>query len=206
MSITLIDKQKEKEQTFCYKGGIVSFVEHLNEAKTPLHQPISISVEKPDILLDVALQYNDSYVENLFSFANNINTREGGTHLVGFKAALTRTINAYANANDLLKKETESLSGDDVREGLTTVVSVKVRNPQFEGQTKAKLGNSEVKGIVEAAVNESLGAYFEENPQIAKKIIGKAIDAARAREERPERQKTSFGEKGHLMEGHFRES
>ena len=130
----------------------------------------------------MALQYNDGYAENLFSFANNINTREGGTHLVGFKAALTRTINNYANANDLLKKDTESLTGDDVREGLTGVVSVKVRNPQFEGQTKAKLGNSEVKGIVEAAVNEALGNYFEENPTIARKIIGKAIDAARARE------------------------
>ena len=182
LGITLIEKQKEKEQTFCYKGGIVSFVEHLNEAKTPLHKPILIAREKPDIIMEVALQYNDSYAENLFSFANNINTREGGTHLVGFKAALTRTINAYAYANDLLKKDAESLAGDDVREGLTAVVSVKVRHPQFEGQTKAKLGNSEVKGIVEAAVNESLGSYFEENPQIAKKIIGKAVDAARARE------------------------
>jgi DNA gyrase subunit B len=118
----------------------------------------------------------------MFSFANNINTREGGTHLVGFKAALTRTINNYANANDLFKKETESLTGDDVREGLTAVISVKLRNPQFEGQTKAKLGNSEVKGIVETAVNEALGAYFEENPPIARKIIGKAVDAARARD------------------------
>src|SRR6187551_3828549 len=134
------------------------------------------------MILEVALQNNDSYAENLFSFANNINTREGGTHLVGFKAALTRTINNYANANDLLKKDTESLTGDDVREGLTAVVSVKVRNPQFEGQTKAKLGNSEVKGVVETAVNEKLGAYFEENPPVARKIIGKAIDAARARE------------------------
>jgi DNA gyrase subunit B len=134
------------------------------------------------MILEVALQYNDGYAENLFSFANNINTREGGTHLVGFKAALTRTINNYANANDLLKKETESLTGDDVREGLTAVISVKLRNPQFEGQTKAKLGNSEVKGIVETAVNEALGAYFEENPPIARKIIGKAIDAARARD------------------------
>ncbi len=182
LSITLSDHRKQKEQVFCYKGGIVSFVEHLNEAKTPLHKPIFISVEKPDVILEVALQYNDGYAENLFSFANNINTREGGTHLVGFKAALTRTINYYANANDLLKKDTESLTGEDVREGLTAVVSVKVRFPQFEGQTKAKLGNSEVKGIVEAAVNEGLGTYFEENPSIAKKIIGKAVDAARARE------------------------
>ena len=182
LSITLRDERREKEQVFRYKGGIVSFVEHLNEAKTPLHKPIFVAIEKSDMILEVALQYNDGYAENLFSFANNINTREGGTHLVGFKAALTRTINNYANANDLLKKDTESLTGDDVREGLTGVVSVKLRNPQFEGQTKAKLGNSEVKGIVEAAVNEALGNYFEENPTIARKIIGKAIDAARARE------------------------
>ncbi|MBA2251214.1 MAG: DNA topoisomerase (ATP-hydrolyzing) subunit B [Nitrospirales bacterium] len=182
LAITLKDEGKEKEQVFRYKGGIVSFVEHLNEAKTPLHKPIFVEIEKNDMMLEVALQYNDGYAENLFSFANNINTREGGTHLVGFKAALTRTINNYANANDLLKKDTESLTGDDVREGLTGVVSVKLRNPQFEGQTKAKLGNSEVKGIVEAAVNEALGNYFEENPTIARKIIGKALDAARARE------------------------
>lgn len=182
LSISLADKRKEKEQVFCYKGGIVSFVEHLNEAKIPLHQPIFLSVEKPDVMLDVALQYNDSYAENLFSFANNINTREGGTHLVGFKTALTRTINSYASSNDLLKKDMDSLTGDDVREGLTAVVSVKVRFPQFEGQTKAKLGNSEVKGIVEAAVNEGLGTYFEENPSVAKRVIGKAVDAARARE------------------------
>ena len=182
LSITLKDDRKEKEQVFHYKGGIVSFVDHLNEAKTPLHKPIYVQTERADLILEIALQYNDGYAENLFSFANNINTKEGGTHLVGFKAALTRTINSYANANDLLKKDTESLSGDDVREGLTAVVSVKVRNPQFEGQTKAKLGNSEVKGIVEAAVNDALGTYFEENPPVARKIIGKAIDAARARE------------------------
>ncbi len=182
LAITLKDERKEKEQLFRYKGGIVSFVEHLNEAKTPLHKPIFIEIEKSEMILEVALQYNDGYAENLFSFANNINTREGGTHLVGFKAALTRTINNYANANELLKKDTESLTGDDVREGLTAVVSVKLRNPQFEGQTKAKLGNSEVKGIVEAAVNEALGTCFEENPPIARRIIGKALDAARARE------------------------
>ncbi len=173
---------KDKEQLFRYKGGIVSFVEHLSEAKTPLHKPIFIKSEKPDMILEVALQYNDGYAENLYSFANNINTREGGTHLVGFKAALTRTINNFGNANDLLKKDVESLTGDDVREGLTGVVSVKLRAPQFEGQTKAKLGNSEVKGIVEAAVNEALGAYFDKYPPIARKIIGKAVDAARARE------------------------
>ncbi len=173
---------KEKEQVFCYKGGIVSFVEHLNEAKSPIHPPIVVEVEKPELILQVALQYNEGYSENLYSFANNINTREGGTHLIGFKSALTRTINSYATANDLFKKDSESLSGEDVREGLTAVVSVKIRNPQFEGQTKAKLGNSEVKGIVEAAVNEALGSYLEENPSVAKKIVGKSVDAARARE------------------------
>ncbi len=184
LEITLKDerKGKEKEQAFCYKGGIVSFVEHLNEAKTPLHPPIVVEVEKPDLILEVALQYNEGYAENLFSFANNINTREGGTHLVGFKSALTRTINSYATSSGLFKKETETLSGEDVREGLTGVVSVKIRNPQFEGQTKAKLGNSEVKGIVESAVNEALGNYLEENPAVAKKIVGKSVDAARARE------------------------
>src|SRR5881296_632831 len=184
LEISLKDERKElaKEQVFRYKGGIVSFVEHLNEAKTPLHKPIFISVEKGDMVQDVALQYNDGYAENIFSFANNINTREGGTHLVGFKAALTRTINNYANANDLLKKDAESLTGDDVREGLTAVISVKLRNPQFEGQTKTKLGNSEIKGIVETAVNENLGAFFEQNPPMARKILAKAIEAARARE------------------------
>ncbi|MDR4460362.1 MAG: DNA topoisomerase (ATP-hydrolyzing) subunit B [Nitrospirales bacterium] len=173
---------KEKEQVFCYIGGIVSFVEHLNEAKSPIHSPIVVEVEKPEMILQLALQYNEGYSENLYSFANNINTREGGTHLIGFKSALTRTINSYATANDLFKKDSESLSGEDVREGLTAVVSVKIRNPQFEGQTKAKLGNSEVKGIVESAVNEALGSYLEENPSVAKKIVGKSVDAARARE------------------------
>ena len=184
LEITLKDerKEKEKEQVFCYKGGIVSFVEHLNEAKTPLHTPIVVEVEKPDLILEIALQYNQGYAEHLFSFANNINTREGGTHLIGFKSALTRSINSYATTAGLFKKETESLSGEDVREGLTAVVSVKIRNPQFEGQTKAKLGNSEVKGIVESAVNEALGNYLEENPSVAKKIVGKSVDAARARE------------------------
>ncbi len=184
LAITLKDerKDKEKEQVFCYVGGIVSFVEHLNEAKTPLHTPIVVEVEKPDLILEVALQYNQGYAENLFSFANNINTREGGTHLIGFKSALTRTINSYATTAGIFKKETESLSGEDVREGLTAVVSVKIRNPQFEGQTKSKLGNSEVKGIVESAVNEALGNYLEENPSVAKKIVGKSVDAARARE------------------------
>jgi DNA gyrase subunit B len=180
LSITLTDEHAEKEQEFAYKGGIVSFVEHLNENKSPLHKPIYIAKEKDRLVLEVALQYNDSYSENLFSFANNINTREGGTHLVGFKAALTRTVNAYASSHNLLKGET--ITGDDVREGLTAVISAKLPQPQFEGQTKTKLGNTEVKGAVEAAVNDALGEYFEENPSIAKKIIEKSLNAARARE------------------------
>ncbi|HEX9741492.1 MAG TPA: DNA topoisomerase (ATP-hydrolyzing) subunit B [Nitrospiraceae bacterium] len=182
LEIALRDERKQKEQIFKYEGGIVSFVEHLNGAKTPLHKPIFVAIEKNSVLLEVAIQYNDGYAENLYSFANNINTREGGTHLVGFKAALTRTINNYANAHELLKKDDESLTGDDVREGLTAVVSVKLRNPQFEGQTKAKLGNSEVKGLVEASVNEALGSYFEENPPVARKVVMKSLEAARARE------------------------
>jgi DNA gyrase subunit B len=182
LAITLKDERKHKEQLFKYQGGIVEFVEHLNGAKAPLHNPIFVAVEKNNVMIEVALQYNDGYAENLYSFANNINTREGGTHLVGFKSALTRTINSYAYAHELLKKEDEALTGEDVREGLTAVVSVKLPNPQFEGQTKAKLGNSEVKGLVEAAVNEALGRFFEENPGIARRIVAKALEAARARE------------------------
>jgi len=180
LSITLSDERTDKEVVFAYKGGILSFVEHLNENKSPLHRPIYITREKSGLILEVALQYNDSYSENLFSFANNINTREGGTHLVGFKAALTRTVNNYASSHNLLKGET--VTGDDVREGLTAVISVKLPQPQFEGQTKSKLGNTEVKGVVETAVNEALGEYLEENPPIARKIIEKSLNAARARE------------------------
>jgi DNA gyrase subunit B len=180
IQIILSDEHTSKKQDFCYKGGIISFVEHLNENKSPLHPPIFIDKEKNGLILEVAIQYNDGYSENLFSFANNINTREGGTHLIGFKAALTRTVNNYAVANHLLKDI--SLSGDDVREGLTGVISVKLPNPQFEGQTKSKLGNTEVKGIVEAAVNEALSEYFEVKPQVARKIVEKAVNAARARE------------------------
>jgi DNA gyrase subunit B len=180
LKIILSDERTSKKQEFCYKGGIISFVEHLNENKSPLHPPIYITRQKNGLILEVAIQYNDGYAENLFSFANNINTREGGTHLVGFKAALTRTVNNYAVANNLLKDVT--LTGDDVREGLTGVISVKLPNPQFEGQTKAKLGNTEVKGLVEAAVNEALSEYFEENPAVAKKVVEKAVTAARARE------------------------
>ncbi len=181
LQIFFEDERNETQQTFCYKGGIVSFVEMLNENKRPLHKPIYVEREKGTTLLELAVQYNDSYSENLFSFANNINTKEGGTHLIGFKSALTRTVNSYGQANGILKNG-DSVTGEDVREGLTTVVSIKIPNPQFEGQTKTKLGNSEVKGIVEAAVNEALSEYFEENPLVAKKIVEKAQNASRARE------------------------
>jgi DNA gyrase subunit B len=183
LRILIKDERADKEQEFLYEGGIISFIEHLNRNKTPLHKPIYIAREREEILLEVALQYNDGYAENLFSFANNINTHEGGTHLVGFKAALTRTVNNYAVSSGLAKglKET-SLEGEDIREGLMAVISVKLPQPQFEGQTKTKLGNSEVKGIVEAAVNEALGTYLQENPTLARRIVEKVIHAARARE------------------------
>ncbi|MFQ5543252.1 MAG: DNA topoisomerase (ATP-hydrolyzing) subunit B [Nitrospiria bacterium] len=181
LRINIEEEQTEKKQTFCYKGGIVSFIQMLNENKNPLHKPIYIEQEKNGVMLEVAMQYNDSFSENLFTFANNINTREGGTHLAGFKAALTRTNNAYGQANKILKGD-ETLSGEDVREGLTAVISVKIPDPQFEGQTKTKLGNSEVKGIVSSAMNSSLAEYFEENPSVAKRVIEKAINASRARD------------------------
>ncbi len=183
LKITIEDEREERRHEFCYKGGIASFVELLNKAKNPIHDRIiHLSGKKDDVLIEVALQYNDGYQENIFSFANNVNTIEGGSHLVGFKSALTRTINNYATTHNLLKDLKGSLTGEDVREGLTAVISVKVPNPQFEGQTKTKLGNSEVKGYVESFVNEGLGRFLEENPQIARKIVEKAIEAARARE------------------------
>lgn len=183
LQIEITDERTNEKQTFFYSGGIISFVEHLNKNKTALHpKPVYITKEKDGITIEVALQYNDSYSETLYSFANNINTKEGGTHLIGFKSALTRTVNAYASAAGLLKGAKETITGDDVREGLTAVVSVKLPNPQFEGQTKTKLGNSEIKGIVESLVNETLSIYFEQNPSIVKKIVEKAIQAARARE------------------------
>ncbi|MEW6571344.1 MAG: DNA topoisomerase (ATP-hydrolyzing) subunit B [Nitrospirota bacterium] len=182
LKITLTDERIEKSQVFHYSGGVMSFVEYLNKSKTPLHpKPVYIRGEKGDIIVEIALQYNDGYAETIYTFANNINTKEGGTHLVGFKSALTRTVNAYATASGLLKNG-YTLSGDDIREGLTAVINVKLMSPQFEGQTKMKLGNSEVKGIVESIVNETLSTYFEENPGIAKKIVEKALQAARARE------------------------
>ena len=183
LEIVLEDLRSDRHDVFKYEGGITSFVEFLNANKTPLHpKPIYFEAHKEDVVVEAAMQYNDGYSETIFSFANNINTHEGGTHLIGFKAALTRSLNSYAQANDLLKDLRENPTGEDVREGLAAVVSVKLRNPQFEGQTKTKLGNSEVKGIVEAAVNENLGAFFEENPAVAKRILTKAIEAARARE------------------------
>jgi len=184
VKITISDEREEgKRHEFHYQGGIVSFVEYLNRNRTPLHpKPIYIRGEKAGVDMEIALQYNDSYDEKVFSFANNINTHEGGTHLVGFRAALTRTMNSYASANNLLKNVKVSISGEDLREGLTAVISVKIPQPQFEGQTKTKLGNSEVKGYVESLMNEKLSVFLEENPAIAKRILEKSIDAARARE------------------------
>ncbi|KPK43400.1 MAG: DNA gyrase subunit B [Nitrospira bacterium SM23_35] len=183
LKITLSDERTEKKQEFHYSGGIISFAEHLNKNKTLVHpKVIYISGEKGDIIVEIALQYNDGYSETIYTFANNINTKEGGTHLIGFKSALTRTVNSYAFSTGLLKDSKEGLSGDDIREGLTAIVNVKLMNPQFEGQTKMKLGNSEIKGIVESIVNDTLGTYFEENPSVARKIVEKAIQASRARE------------------------
>ncbi len=183
LKITILDERTGKTHEFQYKGGIVSFVQHLNRSKTPLHnKPIFIEGEKDNVQIEVALQYNDSYQETLFSFANNINTHDGGTHLIGFRSALTRAVNQYANSGNLLKGVKENLTGDDLREGLTAVVSVKVPEPQFEGQTKNRLGNSEVKGLVDSLVYEKLASFLEENPPVARKIIEKALEAARARD------------------------
>ena len=185
VTIVLKDERPDtvQEDTFFAKGGLVQFVEWLNRNKKALHpKPISFLVTKDDVEVDLALQFEDGYNENTFTFVNNINTHEGGTHLTGFKAALTRTINDVAKRRDFLKKEGFTLSGDDIREGLTCVIHVKVREPQFEGQTKTKLGNSEVEGIVKTVVNEHLGNYLEEHPPVARVIIEKAVSAARARE------------------------
>ena len=183
ITITLDDERDGKQHNFHYEGGIVSFVTHLNKNKALVNEAaIYMRGEKEGIDAEIALQWNDSYTETVYAFANNINTHEGGTHLSGFKAALTRTINSYATKNNLAKDLKESVSGEDIREGLTAVISVKIPHPQFEGQTKTKLGNTEVKGIVEAIVNDKLGAYLEENPAVARRVIGKAIDAARARD------------------------
>ena len=181
--ITLDDERTGKHHEFAYEGGIRSFVEFINKNKTVVNNtPIYMHGARDGVDAEIALQWNDGYADTVYAFANNINTQEGGTHLSGFRAALTRTINGYANRNNLARDLKESIGGDDIREGLVVVVSVKIPQPQFEGQTKTKLGNTEVKGIVEAIVNDRLGAYLEENPAVAKRIVNKAIDAARARE------------------------
>jgi len=186
LRITFEDERSEKDQVvFQYEGGIVSFVEHLNRAKKTMEgHPIYISGEKDDSHIECAIQYNDGYSETLFSYCNNINTFEGGTHVSGFRAALTRTVNQYANSKGLLKegKTQSTITGDDVREGLTAVLSVRMSNPQFDSQTKSKLGNMDIRGVVEQLVNEKLSEYLEENPTIARWMVQKAIDAGRARE------------------------
>ncbi len=169
-------------ETFAYQGGIVEFVEYLDRKKQPLHgKPIYFERQRDDMVVEIAMQYTNSYTENVYSFANNINTPEGGTHIIGFKTALTRVANDYIKTNKLTKEEAK-LSGDDVREGLTAIISVKLMEPQFEGQTKTKLGNSEVKGIVDSLVTDGLAEYFEENPKVANIILEKALLAQRARE------------------------
>jgi DNA gyrase subunit B len=183
LRIALDDARTGRQQEFKYDGGIRSFVEYLNQGKTLLHpDPIYLAGERDGVRVEVSMQYNDGYAEKTYSFANNINTIEGGTHLIGFKSALTRTVNSYAQANNLLKSGDETPSGDDVREGLTAIISVQVPEPQFEGQTKTKLGNSEIKGLVESLVNDKLGIHFEENPVVAKAVVEKAVLASRARE------------------------
>ena len=180
--ITLDDERNGKNHAFRYEGGIRSFVEYINKNKSIVNaEPIYMRGARDGIEAEIALQWNDAYADTVYSFANNINTQEGGTHLSGFRSALTRTVNSYANRNNLAPDLKESISGDDIREGLVAVVSVKVPHPQFEGQTKTKLGNTEVQGIVAAIVNDHLGAYLEENPVVAKQIVRKTIDAARAR-------------------------
>ena len=184
ITIKLMDKRGEgREESYYYEGGIRSFVEHLNRKKEIINQtPIYFNGIKDDTVVEIAMQYNDSYMENIYSFVNNINTEEGGTHLAGFKIALTRAANDFARKQGILKDKDGNLSGEDVREGLTCVISLKIHEPQFEGQTKTKLGNSEVRGIVDSIVTEGLTEYFEENPAITKKVIEKAIMASRARE------------------------
>jgi DNA gyrase subunit B len=185
LRITITDEHEgdaKRSEEFFFKGGIIEFVEYLRGTRKPLHpKPVYFEASREEAELELALQYDDGYNENTFTFVNNINTHEGGTHLTGFKAALTRTLNDYARKNGFLKKELDTLSGEDMREGLTCVLSVKVREPQFEGQTKTKLGNSEVRGAVEQVVNDKLASFLEENPSVARAIIEKAVQAGRAR-------------------------
>jgi DNA gyrase subunit B len=185
LEISITDEREEKPEkdVFKYDGGLVEFVKHLNKSRKALHpKPMYVETTREDVEVQCAIQYNETYTETLFTFVNNINTHEGGTHLSGFKGALTRTLNAYANDKGFFKKADFTLSGDDVREGLTAVLSVKVMEPQFEGQTKTKLGNSEVRGIVESVMNEGLGSWLQENPGPGRRIVEKALQAARARE------------------------
>lgn len=176
-------EEKTREEVYYYEGGIKSFVEYINRKKTPIHKEIVyIDQEKDKTLVEIAIQYTDAYSENVISFANNINTEEGGSHLSGFRSALTRTINEYGRKYNIIKEKEENLSGDDVREGLSAVISVKLPNPQFEGQTKAKLGNSETRGIVDSVVSDALTDFLEENPKVGKLILDKALSARRARE------------------------
>ena len=183
LEITISDERIGKSDTFKYNGGLCEFVQHINRNKTPLHpNPIYLKAKKEDLEAEIAIQYTDGYTENIFTFANNINTHEGGTHLSGFKGALTRVLNDYGKKNGFFDSQEDGLSGEDCREGITTVISCKVRRPQFEGQTKTRLGNSDVRGIVESLTNEKLSEFFEENPSVAKIIIEKALNASRARE------------------------
>jgi len=184
LKIELVDERGAgQEDTFHYEGGLIDFVAHLNENKDPLHRKtVFFESETDEGQVEVAMQWNSSYQESVFSFANNINTHEGGSHLSGFRSALTRTLNAYARGKGVLKEKDENLTGDDVREGLTAVISVKLQDPQFEGQTKTKLGNPQIEGLVKETVNRKLGEFFEENPSEGRRIVGKAVDAARARQ------------------------
>lgn len=183
VAIHFMDRRSKRRHRFLYKGGIISFVDYLNRNKTVVNKkPVYFETAKDDIELEVAIQYNDTYTETMLSFANNINTHEGGTHLSGFRSALTRTINDYARRKNILKDTDENLTGDDVREGCTALISIRIPDPQFEGQTKTKLGNSEVRGLVESIVGEQLATYLEENPTDAKRIVDKGIVAARARQ------------------------
>ena len=182
VKISLQDNRSDKRKEFLYEGGLRSFVEYLNKRHSVIHDSIFFEGEKNDVQIEAAIQYNDTFKENILSFANNINTQEGGFHLIGFKTALTRSINQYAANGSLPKNMQAKINGEDIREGLTAIVSVRIKEPQFEGQTKTKLGNSEVKGLVESLVNEKLGIFLEENPAVAKKIMAKAVDAARARD------------------------
>ena len=183
ITIILEDEREELYNEFYYEGGILSFVEYLNKSRTALHSPpIYVTGEKENATLEIALQYNDSFIENIFTFANNISTPEGGTHLVGFKSGLTRVINEYARKTNVLKAGDPNFSGEDTREGLAAIISVKLTEPQFEGQTKTKLGNSDIRGFVENTLNEKLAAYLEENPSVARMIMEKCVSAFRARE------------------------